>query len=1117
MEKKRIQRNLAFLVALLLVAQESVLPIYALSRAAHPADSIVSVAEDGTDASVQEGAELDGIVESTQPETETSEGEDDTNGQTNAETPEGEDDTQGQTNAETPEGEGNTNGQTGAETPEGENSTEGQTDAETPEGQTGAETTEGEGGTQGQPDIQTPEAEGNTESQPETTNPQQRPEDAVPVKGEVRQLAQAEEFQFGRQIWVEGITPPDHFVADTVESVGGGTHITYKAVYEPGNGWYDTNKRYGGSGSADDTFLCFAVATSNAIHWWMDQNEAYIDDYIAAKPEDVRRKALQELRRKPMNHHDSAVYDQFAQQFGGRPVGYWPDLLADQFINGYMPKRDGDVDRQNDESDRRKLQLEGLSPHFTTIGYFYDALGSIRVTDRRYYTQYARLSRELEELITSQSIVLLNYSTTGSRTHVVTVWGAEYDENDKLKAIYITDSDDPDDRPDYDSTGAPYAMIRLNVKEDAYGNALISTNPDGPDGSTLSAIQIVSLGQEIWQARQAQHPDDPQETIQVTLGNTQFTYTGNPQMPNASSSDIAPYDDVGIFVKGETEVGTYTPSVELKGISAPRYTVDQSNLPQFTIKQAKPTITLTADYQPGAENKAVIFEVSVKGVKKEGLSGTIRLENGYAETLSDEIEIRDGYLRYETDTIPSGYHRVKAIFTPAQEGVSKNYLSGMTNRGWVSIDINDKKPQSIRLEQVPNQQFDPDIPTVFELKLTDPGQGQGEVRYTCNQPGIVSIQGNRATVIGAGTVQITATKAADTEFDSASDTITVQVAKAKAPTLVFPQAGALTYGQSLSESRLTGGSQQYGSFAWVEGGTIPTPANAGYPVQFTASPETLRNYEPITLDTAVVQVTVNKAAPKITLQSEIVNKDGVRKAVLTATVVKQGQGADVTGTVSFANQDTQITLGKPIPLVNGTAVYTWNEVPEGLHKIEAIYRGDANYAAATSQEVILDFRKDPDGNGGDSGNNGGDSGNNGGDSGNNGGGSGNNGGGSGNNGGGSGNNGWDSDNDNDDSGSSGGSSGGNHRPSRPSRPQSRPHKPSKDEVIQIPTTMPTPEQVDEPVYSAVKPTAPMAPVQQTTPAQAKQKEKVEQTRTKKLRRFRKLMDSIPQKTKTKQA
>ena len=104
----------------------------------------------------------------------------------------------------------------------------------------------------------------------------------------------AKELQADDIIWVEGITPPElsDFEAEIVFGRNSIQYITYKAPYQPGNGWYDINKEFKGQ----DASLCFAVAASNALHWWMDQNVDHIDEYIEQKPLDEKRQEVQRIK-----------------------------------------------------------------------------------------------------------------------------------------------------------------------------------------------------------------------------------------------------------------------------------------------------------------------------------------------------------------------------------------------------------------------------------------------------------------------------------------------------------------------------------------------------------------------------------------------------------------------------------------------------------------------------------------------------------------------------------------------------------------------------------------------------------------------------------------------------
>ena len=75
--------------------------------------------------------------------------------------------------------------------------------------------------------------------------------------------------------------------------------------------------------------------------------------------------------------------------------------------------------------------------------------------------------------------------------------------------------------------------------------------------------------------------------------------------------------------------------------------------------------------------------------------------------------------------------------------------------------------------------------------------------------------------------------------DAYTDSLTVNKAT---PTVTFPTAALITYGMTLSQSALTGGSSTpSGVFAWQNDATKPTVTNSGYPVEFT--PADMDNYD----------------------------------------------------------------------------------------------------------------------------------------------------------------------------------------------------------------------------------------------------------------------------------
>ncbi len=58
-----------------------------------------------------------------------------------------------------------------------------------------------------------------------------------------------------------------------------------------------------------------------------------------------------------------------------------------------------------------------------------------------YYQGYEAISRDIKHYFQNGDIVLLTYSMK-TKSHVVTLWGAEFDSDGKISAVYFLDSDD---------------------------------------------------------------------------------------------------------------------------------------------------------------------------------------------------------------------------------------------------------------------------------------------------------------------------------------------------------------------------------------------------------------------------------------------------------------------------------------------------------------------------------------------------------------------------------------------------------------------------------------------------------------------------------------------------
>ena len=113
---------------------------------------------------------------------------------------------------------------------------------------------------------------------------------------------------------------------------------------------------------------------------------------------------------------------------------------------------------------------------------------------------------------------------------------------------------------------------------------------------------------------------------------------------------------------------------------------------------------------------------------------------------------------------------------------------------------------------------------------------------------------------GASLQSVTFTPADLIDYSSTSATVSVTVNKATPTFLALPTASAITYGQTLALSTLSGGTASViGTFAWTSPSTAPGAGTASQSVTFTPSDTT----DYITTVTSV-PIQVNQATPAIT-------------------------------------------------------------------------------------------------------------------------------------------------------------------------------------------------------------------------------------------------------------
>ena len=152
----------------------------------------------------------------------------------------------------------------------------------------------------------------------------------------------------------------------------------------------------------------------------------------------------------------------------------------DLFLNGYTPKED------------RKTNIEDkdLQPD-ARGGFLYGIIGTKPQTGMQSVNSLSDFGNSLQHYLSNNFVVCMSYRALGYN-HVVTLWGAEYDERGILRAVYVTDSDDQDETGEEKDV----AMKRYTVKGKDDFSYLTNAISETAEGAQINSLQYLRFGGE---------------------------------------------------------------------------------------------------------------------------------------------------------------------------------------------------------------------------------------------------------------------------------------------------------------------------------------------------------------------------------------------------------------------------------------------------------------------------------------------------------------------------------------------------------------------------------------------------------------------------------------------
>lgn len=296
---------------------------------------------------------------------------------------------------------------------------------------------------------------------------------------------ETEEGEKRTVLFVKGVIPPGLGENGDFRKTEEHGYIDYKAPFKTEQGYFDVNKAPFGTDKTIDRNLCFAAAASNTLHWYLQENREVIEKYIEDNG-DVKKTiggtiySLKEMLNQEVEQQDSLIYQYFKEMYGNNETGYYTVPLMDLFLNGYTPKEDRKINIED-----KNLQPDGRG------GFLYGILGGKLQTGLRSVKDVKDMGESLQYYLSNGFVLCLSYKTF-SYNHVVTLWGAEYDANGRLCAVYVTDSDDQDETGDE----VDVAMKRYRVKEEGQRSYLSNAISESSKGALVNSIQYLRFGGE---------------------------------------------------------------------------------------------------------------------------------------------------------------------------------------------------------------------------------------------------------------------------------------------------------------------------------------------------------------------------------------------------------------------------------------------------------------------------------------------------------------------------------------------------------------------------------------------------------------------------------------------
>lgn len=335
--------------------------------------------------------------------------------------------------------------------------------------------------------------------------------------------------------WVHGITAPTSGEKKRIGIAGSNATDYHKMPHifmweeTPTTTFFNTRKVTHTNAQNEgypDGKHCWAKTNANMLHWWFTQNAQYIKSYREKNPERIAKKAKELEAVVPAFYNKTDVdkselklYEPFYRRGLSNEEEHKKSSIANIYRRNF-------TNYGNNIGIGLKWYLVGHSGFAKNKKYspalfddVFDQGNALSEDDTALITSKGLATKKefeeiLKDALKSKKAVALNKWGTDRSQHAITLWGAAFDEDDNILAVYVVDNNDHENKIFpygiwYQKGIDIYAEPQLDENNKARFNPyLIDYISNVYDSKHyIGEITTLATGEAQWQAWLKAHPN----------------------------------------------------------------------------------------------------------------------------------------------------------------------------------------------------------------------------------------------------------------------------------------------------------------------------------------------------------------------------------------------------------------------------------------------------------------------------------------------------------------------------------------------------------------------------------------------------------------------------------